>query len=67
MITYRVTLDRVAMAAKWDENLNYAWNCKGSAACLELLQEADEALEQAQELEAAGTILKIVQDGRESL
>ncbi len=55
------------MAAKWDENLKYSWNCKGSAACVELLKEADEALEQAQELEAAEKRLKIVQDGRVSL
>jgi hypothetical protein len=29
---YRVTLDRVAMAAKWNSNLKYVWECKGSAA-----------------------------------
>jgi hypothetical protein len=44
---YKVTVDRVAMAVKCNENLKFAWIRKGSAAFGELLREADEALEKA--------------------
>jgi hypothetical protein len=46
---YKVTVDRVTMAVKWDENLKFAWICKGSAACRELLREADKTWEKARE------------------
>jgi hypothetical protein len=35
------------MAAKLNESLKYAWECKGATACEELLMEADRALEKA--------------------
>jgi hypothetical protein len=67
MKDYKVTVDRLAMAAKWDENLKFAWQCKGSAACSELLRETDEALEKAREQEAAKMRFKIMEDGRDKL
>jgi hypothetical protein len=62
---YNVMLDRVLMAAEWDENLKFAWLCKGSAACGELLKEEDEALEEARKQEAAEKRLKIMEEGRD--
>ncbi len=62
-----MTVERVAMAAKWDETLTFAWICKGSAACGELLREADETLEKAREQEAAETRFKKLEDGRDKL
>jgi hypothetical protein len=51
------------MAAKSDDNLKHARECKGTAACRELLKEADDALERAREQEAAETRLKKLEDG----
>jgi hypothetical protein len=45
---FRVTLDRMSMAAKWNESLKYAWECKGAAACKELKNEAAKAPERAE-------------------
>lgn len=28
MEDYKVTLDKVSMAAKWDENIKFAWFCR---------------------------------------
>ncbi len=67
MEDYEVTVERVAIAAKWDENLKLAWICKASVACGELLREADEVLEKAREQETAETGLKMLEDGREKL
>jgi hypothetical protein len=67
MEDYKVTLDRVAIAAKWDENLMFARMCKGSAACSEVLKEVDEALEKVREQEAAETRLKIMEGVRDKL
>jgi hypothetical protein len=64
---FRVSLDRVAMAAKWVENLKHAWECKGTAACRALLKEADDPLERALEQEATETRLKKLEDGRNKL
>ncbi len=50
---FRVIPDRVSMAAKWDKSLKYAWECKWTAACKELLREAAKTRARAQE--AAGT------------
>jgi hypothetical protein len=67
MENYKITLDRAAMAAKWDTNLKFAWVCKGSAACGELLKEADEASEKAREQGAAKMRLKTIEDGKDKL
>jgi hypothetical protein len=37
MEDYKVTVERVAIYAKGDENIKHVWICKGSMACGELL------------------------------
>ncbi len=64
---YRVILDRVVMATKWDKNLEFTWQCMGKATCGELFKEADKALERAKKQEAAATRLKIMEDCRDRL
>jgi hypothetical protein len=46
----------MSMAAKWNRYQKYIWECRGAAACEELLNEADdEILAKVQEQEAAET------------
>lgn len=42
---FRIMLDRVSMAAKWNNSQKYAWECQGAATCEELLKEENETLE----------------------
>jgi hypothetical protein len=64
---FRVTLERIAMAAKWNDDLKSLWQQKGKDSCGYLLKEADRAPERARKQEAAGTSLKITVDGRDKL
>jgi hypothetical protein len=61
---YSVTLEKIGMAAKWD---NDSWLQKAKDAFGELLKEADEALERAREQEATEMTLKIMEGGRDKL
>jgi hypothetical protein len=52
----------VSIAAKWNRSQKYVWECRGAAACEELLNEADEIL-----AKAAETQMKIVENGQDKL
>jgi transcriptional regulator len=57
---YKVTLERIARAAKWEEDTVSAWEKKGR-------READAALRKAKDKEAAKTRLRIMEAGRDKL
>jgi hypothetical protein len=62
---YKVTLERIAMAAKWNNDTRSAWQQKGKEACGDLLKEAVKALKKAKERKAAETRLRILEpEGR---
>jgi hypothetical protein len=50
---YRITVERIAMTANWDDDLKSMWQLKVRDACGELLTEADKALKRAREQETA--------------
>jgi hypothetical protein len=64
---YKVTLERIAMAAKWDEDMVSAWRKKGWSMCGTLIREADAALRKAKDKEAAETRLRIMEAGWDKL
>jgi hypothetical protein len=64
---YKVTLERIAMAAKWNNDTISAWQQKGQDACEDLLKEAEKALKKAKEREATETMLKIMEARRDKL
>jgi hypothetical protein len=64
---FKVTLERIAMAAKWNDDLKSLWQQKGKVSCGYLLKEADRAPERARKQEAAGTRLKIMVNRRDKL
>jgi hypothetical protein len=60
-------LERIAMAAKWNEDMVSAWEKKGWSVCGTLIGEADVALRKAKDKEAAETRLRIMEAGRDKL
>ncbi len=55
---YKVTLERIAMAAKWDKETISVWERKGWSVCRSLIGEAHAALRKAKERETAETRLR---------
>ncbi len=55
---YKVTLERIAMAAKWDKETILVWERKGWSVCRSLIGEAHAAPRKAQERETAETRLR---------
>jgi hypothetical protein len=48
---YRITLERVTMAAKWTADQRQGWDDRGMPACEDTLKMADEVLDRAREEE----------------
>jgi hypothetical protein len=52
---FRAKLEKVSMAAKWEISQMHDWECRGSAACEELLRKAYKTLERVREQKVAET------------
>jgi hypothetical protein len=64
---YKVTLERIAMVAKFDREMASTLEKKDRDACGNLIKEADSALKKAKEREAVETRLRIIEVGRDKL
>lgn len=63
----RITLERVAMVARWALNPGQGWENNRIAACEDVSELADEVLDRASEQETVETCLKILDNGQDKL
>jgi hypothetical protein len=64
---YRITLYRVSMAARWTQEWKQGWEDRGTAACEELMKQADQTPEKAKHPETEEARLKIIENGKDKL
>jgi hypothetical protein len=64
---YKATIDRVAEASRWKEEITNDWVGKGELACGNLLEKAEEVLKEAEEREEAEAKIRIMEGQCEEL
>ncbi len=66
-LDYKATIDRVAEASRWKEEMINDWINKGELACGNLMEKAEEALKEAEEREEAEAKIRIMESQCEEL